>query len=90
MFCPLENLSDIVQISKKNPKLIKIWNPNNNNKVKKIIKEISNETNSDDFRVMFVDEISDILKYALIEDINEVKKNYDTFKSYFDPQIYLK
>ena len=89
VLCPLENLSDIVQISKKNPKLIKIWNPNNNNKVKKIMKEIHNQ-NPDDFRVMFVDEISDILKYALIEDINEVKKNYDTFKSYFDPQIYLK
>jgi ATP-dependent Lon protease len=89
VFCPLENLGDIVQISKKNPKLIKIWNPNNNNKVKKIIKEINNK-NSDDFRVMFVDEISDILKYALIEDVNQVKKNYDTFKSYFDPHIYLK
>jgi ATP-dependent Lon protease len=90
VLCPCENISDIDNILKKNPKLIKIWNPNNDKEINKIIKITKQNNVSDEFRVMFVNGIYDILKYSLIENIDDIKNNYDTFEVYFEPNKYLK
>lgn len=43
----------------------------------------------DEFRVLIVDSIHDILKYALIDDISKTRTNYCTYKSYFTPIKYI-
>lgn len=45
--------------------------------------------NCKNFRVLIVNNIMDVLKYVLIDDIKMVSKKYDTYKSYFNPTKYI-
>jgi len=111
VFCPRENMADLITIKKNNPLFMEIWNPRNDAVIsteielcEKEINETQKETdiqhksshdneiikkNLGNFKVLVVDSISDILRYALIDNINTVTGDYDTYKSYFDPDKYM-
>jgi endopeptidase La len=69
------------EIDKKSKELIKQHKKLKNN-------EIINK-DPQKFRVIIVDNIKDVLKYAIIDNIKEVK-DYNTYKSYFNPSKYIK
>jgi len=103
VFCPKENIDDIIKIKKYNPNLFKIWNPEKNREIKKIIIDCekyikenkNNEDNSlifsenKDFRILIVSNIKEVVKYALIDNLQQVKKNYNVYKSYFNTEKYF-
>lgn len=41
-----------------------------------------------DFRVLLVEHVKDVLEFALIDDVTTIEE-YDTYKSYFNPDEYL-
>jgi hypothetical protein len=96
VFCPRENMSDLIKIKKNNPFFMEIWNPRNDLIINKEIELCEKEIDIDktkkvstDFKVLIVDNISDILRYALIDGAKTGINNYDTYKSYFDPVKYI-
>lgn len=94
VLCPKENIEDIIKIKKTNPEFVTIWNPEKDPKIQKTLdNDIDKRKNkikkSDNFRVMFVNDIKTILKYVLIDNMKDIKDNYDTYKTYFDPKHYM-
>lgn len=110
VFCPRENMNDLIKIKKSNPSFMEIWNPHNDIKLKEALEMCENEIcekqketdpqsenlsnpekvkkNLTNFRVLVVDTINDILRYALIDNIKIIATKYDTYKSYFNPEKY--
>jgi len=103
VFCPRENMNDLIKIKKNNPSFMKIWNPRNDAKIKEALEMCKSDMcenqkegelqekvkkSSHNFRILVVDNINDILRYSLIDNIKSISTKYDTYKSYFNPEKY--
>ena len=72
-----ENIDDVRKIKETNSGLFNLINPSNNSKVDKLLEELSkkNISNAGDFKIIIINNIFDIIPYALI-DPQYVKKYF--------------